>query len=128
MTARLFRSGRIRPSFDGAAAVDALGVRDGRVVALGAEADVRAALGPADEVIDLGGAWVVPGLVDTHPHLLHFGVAAAGLADLAGVVDHAAIVAEIAQRRQRPATRPVGHGHPGRRAPLLLPARLPGPG
>ena len=57
--------------------------------------DVRAASGPVDETVDLGGAWVVPGLIDAHPHLMHFGVAAAGLADLSDAVDHDDIVAAI---------------------------------
>ena len=82
MPTTLFRGGRIRADFDGAVH-DSLLASGGRVVAVGAASDVRASAAQVDETVDLGGAWVVPGLVDTHPHLLHFGVAAAGLADLA---------------------------------------------
>ncbi len=88
MASTLLRGGRIRPDFSGAL-VDAIGVRDGRVVS--------ADDGPFDVEVDLDGAWVVPGLVDTHPHLLHFSVARAGLADLADVRSHAAIVSAIAE-------------------------------
>ena len=55
---------------------DALGVRDGRVVARGSVADVRGAAGAGAQVVDLAGATLMPGLVDTHPHLIHFGVLA----------------------------------------------------
>ena len=37
----------------------------------------------------------MPGLIDAHPHLMHFGVAAAGLADLSDAADHDDIVATI---------------------------------
>ena len=94
MTTTLFRSGRIRADFGGAVH-ESLLASGGRVVAVGATSDVRANAGDVDEIVELGGAWVVPGLVDAHPHLLHFGVAAAGLADLRDARDHADIVAAI---------------------------------
>lgn len=40
-----------------------IGIRDGRIVALGQE------LGEADETIDAGGLWVMPGGIDAHCHL-----------------------------------------------------------
>ncbi|HWM22259.1 MAG TPA: amidohydrolase family protein [Ilumatobacteraceae bacterium] len=94
MPTTLFRGGRIRADFGGVVH-DSVLARDGRIVAVGSVADVRAASGPVDETVDLAGAWVVPGLIDAHPHLLHFGVAAAGLADLSGAADHGDIVAAI---------------------------------
>jgi imidazolonepropionase-like amidohydrolase len=47
--------------------------RDGKIVALDAAGAVPAA-GPGDRWtrIDLGGAWVMPGLVDTHVHVARF--------------------------------------------------------
>ena len=94
MPTTLFRGGRIRADFAGAVH-DSLLARDGRVVAVGTAADVRPSTGRVDETVDLGGAWVVPGLIDAHPHLLHFGAAAAGLADLSDAADHDDIVATI---------------------------------
>ncbi|MBM7119305.1 amidohydrolase [Archangium primigenium] len=47
----------------------ALAVRRGRLVAVGAEKDVREAAGNEARVVDLGAAVVVPGLVDAHAHL-----------------------------------------------------------
>jgi predicted amidohydrolase YtcJ len=52
----------------------ALAVRDGRFVAVGSTAEVRARIGAATRVIDGGGRTVIPGLIDSHVHAL--GVAA----------------------------------------------------
>jgi predicted amidohydrolase YtcJ len=46
----------------------ALAVRDGKIAALGASADVRKLAGPATRVIDLDGRTVIPGLIDSHLH------------------------------------------------------------
>ena len=46
----------------------AVAVTGGRIVAVGATADVKARIGPATQVIDLGGRAVTPGLIDTHVH------------------------------------------------------------
>ncbi|MFF3403621.1 amidohydrolase [Streptomyces sp. NPDC002659] len=46
----------------------AVAVRDGLIAAVGDEADMRALRGPGTEVVDLGGDWLVPGLVDSHSH------------------------------------------------------------
>ena len=64
-----------------------------------------------------GGATVLPGLVDTHPHVMHFGIFAEPLVDLEDAVDHADIVARIAAKAaETPAgewvmTTPVGEPH-----------------
>lgn len=47
---------------------EALAVRDGRVLAVGATADLQACVGPATEMIDLQGRMVMPGLFDGHCH------------------------------------------------------------
>jgi predicted amidohydrolase YtcJ len=113
----LFVGGRVQTLTPGAAAVEALVVGDGRVVATGAAADMRALAGPAARVVDLRGATLMPGLIDTHPHLMHFGAFAAPLVDLSDAVSHADIVARIAARAaDTPAgdwviTTPVGEPH-----------------
>ena len=46
----------------------AVAIRDGRFVAVGGD-EIRALAGPSTRVEDLGGAAVVPGLIDAHNHL-----------------------------------------------------------
>jgi imidazolonepropionase len=59
---------------DGAVAEGALAVRDGTIAWVGARADLPA---PPDalaaRVIDAGGRWITPGLVDPHTHLVFGG-------------------------------------------------------
>jgi predicted amidohydrolase YtcJ len=47
---------------------EALALRDGRIVSVGANADVLELAGPGTERIDLAGATVLPGLIDSHVH------------------------------------------------------------
>lgn len=46
----------------------AMAVRDGRIIAIGDDAVVRAAAGPKAQRVDLDGAHVLPGLIDVHNH------------------------------------------------------------
>lgn len=48
----------------------ALAVRGGRIVAVGADADILRMAGPQTEKIDLEGRMVLPGLIDSHVHAL----------------------------------------------------------
>ena len=47
---------------------EAVGVRDGRIVALGTAAEVRGALGGPASVVALDGGAVLPGFIDAHHH------------------------------------------------------------
>lgn len=47
----------------------ALAIAGGRILALGATAEIAALAGPATERIDAGGATVLPGFVESHMHL-----------------------------------------------------------
>ena len=49
---------------------EAIAVRDGRIVAIGATAEVRRLAGAASRVIDLQGRTVIPGLIDSHLHAI----------------------------------------------------------
>jgi predicted amidohydrolase YtcJ len=53
-----------------APAAEALAVRDGRIIAVGRSADIRALAGTATRVIDLQGRTVIPGLIDSHMHAI----------------------------------------------------------
>ena len=70
----LIRNARITTLDPGMPEAEALAVREGRVLATGTEADVRAAAGTIDAVIDAGGRRVIPGLNDSHTHLIRGGL------------------------------------------------------
>jgi predicted amidohydrolase YtcJ len=96
---------------------EAILVREGRVAAVGSAEDVLRAAGGRAERLSLDGATVIPGLVDTHPHLLHFAAFKAPLVDLSGARNHDEIVAAIRRRAEQTPkgewimTTPVGEAH-----------------
>jgi hypothetical protein len=70
----ILHSGKI-VTVDGAFSVaDAVAIYDGRFVAVGQDAAVRAMAGPTTRTIDLKGRCVVPGLMDNHVHFLLAGL------------------------------------------------------
>lgn len=82
----------------------AIACKDGRVLAIGDDADVRALAGPHTEQIDLAGRTVVPGFNDAHNHMLQVGIKFTRLE-----LEHCASIAEMAELvRARAATTPPG--------------------
>jgi predicted amidohydrolase YtcJ len=59
---------RVRTLDPGHPSATAVGVRDGAIAVVGSDDQVRAQSGSATEVVDLDGAAVVPGLIDSHMH------------------------------------------------------------
>ena len=59
-------------------AAEAIWIREGRIGAVGTADEVIAAAGPDATRQSLDGAVVIPGLIDTHPHVLHFAAFSAG--------------------------------------------------
>jgi predicted amidohydrolase YtcJ len=57
---------------------EALAVKDGRFVAVGPTNEIIAMAGPHTERIDLDGKTIVPGFIDTHPHLANAGPGSKG--------------------------------------------------
>src|SRR5262249_39688603 len=51
---------------------EAVAVRDGRILAVGAWADLRPLVGPATEVVDADGGVALPAFHDAHLHLLSY--------------------------------------------------------
>src|SRR2546423_1468627 len=46
----------------------AIAIREGRIAAVGSDADIRKLAGPRTRTIDLQGRTVIPGLIDSHMH------------------------------------------------------------
>jgi predicted amidohydrolase YtcJ len=98
----VFRNGRIHTMDAGRPRADALAVRDGRLLAVGTEAEAAAAAGRAARVVDLGGRAVLPGFVESHCHFLTTGLALrqvdARTPPNAAIADVLGRVAEFARR------------------------------
>ena len=100
------------PGTDGAPALDApysaadgwgpdaeaVAVRNGRIVFVGSAEEAEAHRGASTEVLDLGGATVLPGLVDSHTHVVELGalLARVNLVDVATEEEAVELVAERA--------------------------------
>ncbi|MDI3402400.1 amidohydrolase [Streptomyces cavernicola] len=89
----------------------AVAVKDGRIAAVGSDADVRDWRGAHTEVVDLGGATLTPGLVDGHSHPVLGLEMATGL-DLSGCRDLDALRAALADaaRAAAPGEWVIGYG------------------
>nr|MBA3451050.1 amidohydrolase family protein [Chloroflexia bacterium] len=66
---RILGNGTIHTVDDANPAASAVAIRDGRFVAVGSDDEIRALAGATTTIEDLGGAAVVPGLIDAHNHL-----------------------------------------------------------
>jgi hypothetical protein len=63
-----FVNGAVYTVDSGRSRARAAAARDGHIVAVGEDADVRAVIGPRTEVIDLDGRMLLPGFQDAHVH------------------------------------------------------------
>ncbi len=64
----VFRGGPVHMLGPSRATATAVAVRDGRIVAVGEDPDVRPLIGAATEVVDLVGRALLPGFQDAHVH------------------------------------------------------------
>ena len=69
----VIRGGTIHTVDDAIGTVRALAAHDGRIVAVGDDADVAGLIGDDTEVIELEGRTVVPGFIEGHGHFLGMG-------------------------------------------------------
>lgn len=67
---RIFYNGCIKTLDDQYPVVSAVAVKNGIVMAVGSDDEIKAMAGPATEMVDLKGAFMCPGLIDSHMHLL----------------------------------------------------------
>ncbi|MDP7112468.1 MAG: amidohydrolase family protein, partial [Myxococcota bacterium] len=72
----------------------ALAARDGRIVFVGDDAGALALRGEATRVVDLGGAAVLPGLIDSHAHPMGLGKSLQSL-DLVGTRSKSEVVERV---------------------------------
>ncbi|GAA1627371.1 amidohydrolase [Catellatospora bangladeshensis] len=97
MSTLVYRHSVIRTGDERRPLAQALAVRDGDILAIGSETDVRAAAGAKAELVDLGGAAVIPGLYDAHIHTAQYAHSLTTV-DLAGTRSLAEALALIAER------------------------------
>jgi len=77
------------------AAARAVGVRDGRIVCVGRDAEVLRAAGPGTRTIDLAGRTLVPGFNDAHAHVWKIGQLLTSMIDLRRVAGVDELVHEV---------------------------------
>ena len=81
----------------------AIALAQGRIQAVGSDAEVGALAGPRTEQIDLGGRTVLPGFIDAHAHVWHVGheLAKVDLSRCASILDVLQAVKERARTTPR---------------------------
>ena len=67
-------NGKVITLDDASSIVEAIAIRDGKVLAVGSSEDIRRRADTRTNTIDLGGRTVVPGLMDSHIHALRAGL------------------------------------------------------
>ncbi len=80
--------------------VSALAARGGRIVAIGEDREIERLVGPSTEVVRLGGRLAVPGLIESHGHLVSLGRLRTNL-DVTGTRSFEEIVARVREEAQR---------------------------
>lgn len=75
---------------------EAVAIRDGRILAVGSDAEIADYIGTETQVMDLDGQLAVPGLIDSHAHFLSIGQSTLQL-DLMDVSSWQEIVEEVAR-------------------------------
>lgn len=88
-----------------------LAVQGGRILALGSEQDVRHFITTQTRQIDLNQQTVLPGLIDAHNHLIHYGIEATRSADLTGSTSIAEVKERLFQFRSTHPDQPWLLGH-----------------
>jgi predicted amidohydrolase YtcJ len=64
----VYTNGKIYTVTEAQPWAEAVAIKDGRFLVVGSNADVEAVTGGGTEVVDLGGAFAMPGLFDIHTH------------------------------------------------------------
>ena len=64
----VYTNGRIYTVNEAQPWAEAVAIKDGKFLVVGSDADVKAVTGKGTEIVDLGGAFAMPGIGDTHIH------------------------------------------------------------
>jgi predicted amidohydrolase YtcJ len=67
-------NGRVKTLDPGKPNATAVAIKDGRFLAVGAEGDIMAYRGPGTRLVDLNKRTVIPGLNDSHLHVIRGGL------------------------------------------------------
>jgi hypothetical protein len=76
VAATVYTGGTIITVNDARPTAGALAVKDGKILAVGEEAEILTFKGDATEVVNLGGKTLLPGFIDAHGHVFNVGVQA----------------------------------------------------
>ena len=103
-------NGRIYTADGARPVVEAMAVRDGRIIFVGDPLGARALTGPSTRVVDLAGATVIPGMTDAHAHVAGLGASLRNV-DLVGTTSYEEVIARVVARAR---TTPKGEWIIGR--------------
>ena len=67
---QVFKNGYIYTVNSYSGHAEAVAIKDGKLIVVGSNEDVKSITGPATEVVDLQGRMVMPGIVDSHVHAI----------------------------------------------------------
>lgn len=70
----IIRNGTVMSCDDQMTEHEAVVLEGGHVLAVGTDTEMRALAGSGAETVDADGAIILPGIVDTHPHMMHGGI------------------------------------------------------
>lgn len=77
---------------------EAVATKGDRILGIGSLDDMQAVAGKGAQRLDVEGATVLPGLVDTHPHAMHFSTIEIAMVDLSDAANHDEIIKRISER------------------------------
>lgn len=94
----LIHGGKVLPCDGVTPEQEAVVLENGRITAVGSLEDMKSVAGKGVQKMDVDGASVMPGIVDTHPHAMHFSTIDMAMVDLSDAVNHEDIVKRISER------------------------------
>lgn len=116
---RIFSGGPIVTMDASQPGAEAIAIRDGKIMAVGSQAEIEVLKSPRTEMIDLAGHTLVPGFIDGHSHF-SMATTSANWANLSGApvgnaTDITGVIAELQAQAQRNGAGPgdwiVGFGY-----------------